>query len=195
MATIFLDRDGVINENRPDYVKSWNEFCFLPGAKEALAVLSQAGHRLIVCTNQAGIARGMISRDTVEDIHHRMLAEIGKAGGSIERVYYCPHGKEEGCCCRKPRPGMLWRARDELGLDLQGALFIGDSISDIQAALAAGVYPILVLTGLGRQHLRDHASEATGTFQIAVSLQHTAELLLQEWTHAVREQFDTTLLM
>jgi D-glycero-D-manno-heptose 1,7-bisphosphate phosphatase len=179
MSTIFLDRDGVINENRSDYVKSWGEFCFLAGSKEAIAMLTTAGHRIIVCTNQAGVARGHLSRETVENIHRRMVAEIAQAGGRIERVYYCPHGKDESCSCRKPRPGMLLRARDELGIDLHDAIFIGDSISDIQAALAAGVHPILVLTGLGMEHLREHFQEADGPFHIAESLKNTAEIILQ----------------
>jgi D-glycero-D-manno-heptose 1,7-bisphosphate phosphatase len=181
MPTIFLDRDGVINENRSDYVKSWNEFCFLPGSKEAIANLTKAGYRIVVCTNQAGVARGIIPVETVEDIHRRMIAEIAKAGGIIERVYYCPHGKDENCSCRKPRPGMLLRARNELGLDMHDALFIGDSISDIRAALAAGVHPILVLTGLGMEQLREHSHEADGSFEIAGNLKQTVEIILQRF--------------
>jgi D-glycero-D-manno-heptose 1,7-bisphosphate phosphatase len=181
MSTIFLDRDGVINENRSDYVKHWSEFCFLPGSKEAMAMLTHAGHRIIVCTNQAGIARGNVSRETVEEIHRRMVAEIAEAGGTIEQVYYCPHGKDEKCFCRKPRPGMLLRARDELGLNMRDSLFIGDSISDINAALAAGVHPILVLTGLGREHLREYGHEVDGSFAIAMSLKHITEMILQGW--------------
>lgn len=179
MSTIFLDRDGVINENRPGYVKNWSEFCFLPGSKEAIANLTKAGYRIVVCTNQAGVAKGIIPIDTVEDIHRRMVAEIAEAGGRIERVYYCPHGKDENCSCRKPRPGMLLRARDELGIDMNDAIFIGDSISDMHAALAAGVHPILVLTGLGIEHLREYCHEAHGPIHIAVSLKHTAEMILQ----------------
>lgn len=178
MSTIFLDRDGVINENRSDYVKSWSEFRFLPGSKEAIAMLTHASHRIIVCTNQAGIARGILSRDTVEEIHRRMVAEIAKAGGRIERIYYCPHGKDENCFCRKPRPGMLLRARDELGIDMHDAKFIGDSISDIRAAFAAGVHPILVLTGLGMEHLHECFYEAHEPFHIAESLKHASEMIL-----------------
>ena len=191
MSTIFLDRDGVINENRSDYVKSWSEFCFLPGSKEAIAMLTHAGHRIVVCTNQAGIARGSIPQETVEDIHRRMVAEIAEAGGIIERIYYCPHGKDENCFCRKPRPGMLLRARDELGIDMQNALFIGDSISDIHAALAADVHPILVLTGLGMEHLRKHCHEAHGPFHIAASLKHIAEIILHGLNVYHFEYFDT----
>jgi D-glycero-D-manno-heptose 1,7-bisphosphate phosphatase len=178
MSTIFLDRDGVINENHPDYVKSWSEFRFLPGSKEAIAILTHAGHRIVVCTNQAGIARGIVSRDTVEEIHSRMVVEITKEGGGIERIYYCPHGKDENCFCRKPRPGMLLRARDELGIDVHDAVFIGDSISDIRAAIAAGVYPFLVLTGLGREHLHECCHEALEPFHIAERLKHAAEMIL-----------------
>lgn len=180
MSTIFLDRDGVINENRSDYVKSWDEFRFLPGSKEAIAELTNAGHRIIVCTNQAAIARGIISVETVEEIHCRMVAEISEAGGIIERVYYCPHGKDENCFCRKPCPGMLLRARDELGIDLNDALFIGDSITDVRAGLAAGARTVLVLTGLGREQLREHFHEANGPFHVAMSLKHTAGVILQE---------------
>lgn len=181
MSTIFLDRDGVINENRSDYVKCWSEFRFLPGAQEAIAKLTQAGHRLIVCTNQAGIARGIISVETVHDIHRRMQAEIVAAGGHLEKVYYCPHGKDERCDCRKPRPGMLLRARDELAIDLNDALFVGDSLTDIRAGIAAGVqHPMLVLTGLGREQLREHYQEANGPFLISMSLKHAADVILQK---------------
>jgi D-glycero-D-manno-heptose 1,7-bisphosphate phosphatase len=148
VSTVFLDRDGVINEKLPGYVRHWDEFRFLPGAREAIARLTAAGHRIIVCTNQAGIASGELSIENLETIHQRMLAEIEKAGGHIERIYYCPHGKHEGCACRKPQPGMLLRARDELGCDLSDAVFVGDAITDVQAAIAAGVVPFQSLTGL-----------------------------------------------
>ncbi len=179
MSIIFVDRDGVINENRSDYVKSWDEFRFLPGSKEAIVRLTRAGHRIIVCTNQACIARGIISVETVEDIHRRMLAEITQAGGKIERIYYCSHGKDENCFCRKPRPGMLLRARDELGIDMNDAIFIGDSITDVCAGVAAGVQAVLVLTGLGRDQLREHSHKANGPFQITMSLKHAADIILQ----------------
>lgn len=179
MSTIFLDRDGVINENRPDYVKSWDEFRFLPGSREAIAKLTRAGHRLIVCTNQAGIARGIISTAVIEEIHHRMATEIAKLGGHIEKVYYCPHSKYENCICRKPRPGLLLRARDELALDLTDAVFIGDSITDIRAGLAARVNTMLVLTGLGMDQLRNHYQEANGTFYVFKNLVDVSEAILK----------------
>ncbi len=179
MSTIFLDRDGVINENRSDYVKSWGEFRFLPSVHEAIVTLTRAGHRIIVCTNQAGVAKGLISRGTVEDIHSRMQASIAESGGRIERVYYCPHGKQEGCACRKPQPGMLLQAKDELEIDLNDAIFVGDSISDVRAGLAVGVRTMLVLTGLGVEQLRDHYHEADGPFLVTMSLKHATDAILQ----------------
>ena len=178
MSTIFLDRDGVINENRSDYVKSWSEFRFLPGVPEAISQLTQAGHRIIVCTNQAGIARGSMSVEAVEDIHHRMRTELARQGGLIEHVYYCPHGKDEQCRCRKPLPGLLFRARDERGLDLRDAVFIGDSITDVRAGQAAGIRTVLVLTGLGVEQLRDHHHEVHDAFFVASNLTHATRAIL-----------------
>jgi D-glycero-D-manno-heptose 1,7-bisphosphate phosphatase len=179
VSTIFLDRDGVINENRVDYVKSWSEFRFLPGSREAIAKLTQAGHQIVVCTNQAGVARGSISMETVDEIHRRMMASISEVGGKIEKVYCCPHGKDEDCACRKPRPGMLLLARDELGLDMQDAVFIGDSITDIRAGLAAGIHTVLVLSGLGLEQFRARHHEVEGSFRISMNLKHAAELVLK----------------
>ena len=179
MTTIFLDRDGVINENRSDYVQSWNEFRFLPGSREAIAKLTRAGHRIIVCSNQAGVAKGCISPETVEDIHRHMLAEIQDVGGVIEKVYYCPHSKDANCNCRKPRPGMLLRASSELGLDMSDAVFIGDSITDIRAGQAAGIHTVLVLTGLGMEQFRECHHEVDRPFRITVNLQHAVEVILE----------------
>jgi histidinol-phosphate phosphatase family protein len=179
MSTIFLDRDGVINENRSDYVKSWSEFRFLPGSREAIAKLTQAGHRIVVCTNQAGIARGTISIQTVEEIHRRMIESISEVGAKIEKVYYCPHDRDGDCSCRKPRPGMLLRARDELDIDLHDAVFIGDSITDIRAGLAAGIHTVLVLSGLGLEQFREHLHEVNGPFRICINLMHAVELVLK----------------
>jgi D-glycero-D-manno-heptose 1,7-bisphosphate phosphatase len=179
VTTIFLDRDGVINENRADYVKSWDEFRFLPGTRESIARLTRAGHRIVVCSNQAGIARGIVAQETVEEIHRRMIAGIEEMGGAIEKVYYCSHAKDANCPCRKPRPGQLLRARDELGIDLKDAIFIGDSMTDVRAGLAAGVHPILVLTGLGMEQFRDHHHEANGPFRIFMSLKDATDSILQ----------------
>ncbi len=192
MSTIFLDRDGVINENRTDYVKNWHEFHFLTDSREAIAKLTHAGHRIIVCTNQAGIARGHVSIETVEEIHRRMIASVAEFGGVIEKVYYCPHGKDENCACRKPRPGMLLQARDELGIDLSDALFIGDSMTDVRAGIAAGVDAVLVLTGLGIEQFREHFNEVEGAFRISRSLKHAAEYILQGLHKGSQRMFESS---
>jgi D-glycero-D-manno-heptose 1,7-bisphosphate phosphatase len=174
-----MDRDGVINENRSDYVKSWDEFRFLAGSREAIAALTRAGHRIVVCTNQAGVAQGLISTDTMEDIHRRMLAAIEEVGGVIEKVYACTHSKNADCDCRKPRPGMLLRASRELDLDMSDAIFIGDSITDMQAGSAAGVRTMLVLTGLGMEHYRLYYQQTNRPFHVALNLKHAVDIILQ----------------
>ena len=179
MSTVFLDRDGVINENLPGYVRHWDEFCFIPGACDAIARLTAAGHRIIVCTNQAGIATGELSKQSLEEIHQRMLAEIEKAHGYVERVYHCPHGKQVGCFCRKPRPGLLLRARSELGCDLTDAVFVGDSMTDVQAAIGAGVFPMLVLTGRGVEQLQRHASDVQRPFLVKEDLLAASDAILR----------------
>jgi D-glycero-D-manno-heptose 1,7-bisphosphate phosphatase len=182
VSTIFIDRDGVINENRADYVKSWDEFHFLPGSREAIAALTKAGHRIIVCTNQAGVAQGLISLETMEDIHRRMLAAVEEVGGLIDKVYACTHSKTADCDCRKPRPGMLLRASRELDLDMSDAVFIGDSITDVQAGSAAGVRTMLVLTGLGTEHYQQHVQEIDHSCSVALNLKHAVDIILQGCT-------------
>jgi histidinol-phosphate phosphatase family protein len=144
--TVILDRDGVLNR-RPDrarYVTSAEEFTWLPGALEALRVLNQAGYRVLVVTNQAGIARGEMTAADLEEVHARMRSEAAEAGGEVERVYHCPHGWDEGCECRKPAPGMLFQAQRDFDLDLTRTPFIGDDERDREAAEAAGCPSILV---------------------------------------------------
>ena len=138
--TIFLDRDGVLNEKPPraEYVKTWDEFKWMPGSLEALRVLKASGYKVIVISNQAGIARGVMSEASLTDIHDRMTFDIREAGGEIEAMYYCPHGWDEGCKCRKPSPGMLYQAQRDHHLDLSRTCFIGDDERDAEAAEAAG---------------------------------------------------------
>jgi D-glycero-D-manno-heptose 1,7-bisphosphate phosphatase len=150
---IFLDRDGVINFNRSDHVKSWSEFEFLPGVLLALRRLSSLEWPVVVISNQAAIGRGLVSRETVEGIHHRMMQLVERAGGRIDAAFYCPHRPEDGCACRKPAPGMLLQAADALGLDLAKSYLVGDAVTDMQAARVAGCYSILVETGRGKDQL------------------------------------------
>lgn len=148
---VFLDRDGVINENRDDYVKDWTEVRFIPGALAALACLSTLPFSIVLITNQSAIGRGILTLEQVEAIHRRLVTEIQAHGGRMDGVYYCPHHPDVGCDCRKPQPGLLYRAAQELELDLARSYLIGDAVSDVEAALAAGCRPILVLTGRGRE--------------------------------------------
>jgi len=137
---VILDRDGVLNTRPPraQYVTKWEEFQWLPGVKEALSVLSQAGYRIIVVSNQAGIGRGVMTEASLEAIHTRMKTEVLEAGGRIDAIYYCPHDWEDGCDCRKPKPGMLFQAQRDFNLDLSRTVFVGDDERDAQAAEAAG---------------------------------------------------------
>ena len=140
MKTIFLDRDGVINKNPPNrgYVCSWNDWTFLPNALEAINILTQCGFRILLATNQAGIGKGIFTEKQLADIHQRLLTKICDYGGHIEKIYYCPHHPDDGCPCRKPKPGMLKTAANEYGFDISDTFFIGDSITDISAAQSAG---------------------------------------------------------
>ena len=157
MKTIFLDRDGVINRNRDnDYVKSWDEFEFLPNSLKAIQLLTDAGYQLIVVTNQACINKGIISSQTLDEIHQQMVREIEEAGGRIHAIYYCPHREDEGCDCRKPKPGMLIQAAHEQTIDLSRTYLIGDSMSDIAAGRQVGCRSLLVLTGHGAKAYQQH---------------------------------------
>jgi D-glycero-D-manno-heptose 1,7-bisphosphate phosphatase len=175
---IFIDRDGVICYNRADYVKRWAEFAFLPSALDALARVAKSEYAVVVITNQSGINRGRVLPETVEDIHRRMVAAIEEAGGRIDAVYICPHRPDEGCDCRKPLPGMLRRAAEELGLDLDRSFLVGDALEDVQAGLAAGVRPYLVLTGRGQVHRALVEREAKGYAEIARDLSAAVDAIL-----------------
>ena len=146
---IFLDRDGVINRNRPDHVKSWAEFEFLPGVLDALRRLAQLEWPVVVISNQAIVGRGLVSRQTIDEISEQMTSVVWRVGGRIDQVFYCPHSPEEHCECRKPRPGLLLNAASEMGLDLTRSFFVGDAESDVRAAQAVGCRPVLVKTGRG----------------------------------------------
>ena len=149
MKVIFLDRDGVINRYPGDkqYVTSLRKFRFLPGVKKAIALLTKSGFRIFIASNQAGVGRGIYSQRTLDAITAKMLSDIEIAGGRITKVYYCTHRKDEGCSCRKPRPGMLKRAAKEFKFSLKNAYFVGDTFRDLFTAKNAGCKPILVLSG------------------------------------------------
>lgn len=153
MPVVFLDRDGVINENRDDHVKSWDEFRFIPGTLSAIHMLREAGFHVFVVTNQAVVGRGMMTPAMLEDIHDRMVTSISAAGGKIHDIRYCPHTPEQDCSCRKPKPGMLLDLAARWHVDLSHAFLVGDALTDIEAATSAGCRSILVKTGRGTEQL------------------------------------------
>jgi D-glycero-D-manno-heptose 1,7-bisphosphate phosphatase len=150
VGAIFLDRDGVINENRADHVKNWGEFEFIPGALESIRCLTETGLPIFVVTNQAAVSRDLMSVETLNDIHERMKAAIRGAGGQITHVYYCPHDNHEDCDCRKPGPGMLRQAAKDFPIDLSKSFLVGDAWTDVAAGVSVGARSILLMTGRGR---------------------------------------------
>jgi D-glycero-D-manno-heptose 1,7-bisphosphate phosphatase len=150
MALIILDRDGVINEDSEDYIRSLADWHPIPGSIEAMAALSRAGNMLAIATNQSGLSRGYFGLDELEAIHGELRRQVEALGGQVAGIFYCPHLPEEGCICRKPGTGLLQAMEAELGVSAGNALFVGDSLKDLQAARAFGCRPVLVRSGKGR---------------------------------------------
>ena len=148
---IVLDRDGVINEDSPEFVKSADEWRPLPGALDAIARLTQAGWRCVVLTNQSGLARGKFGYSELFAMHRKCERALAARGGRIEGWFFCPHGPDDGCACRKPATGLYDQASRALHVDLTAAPSVGDSLRDLDAAKAAGATPILVRTGNGHR--------------------------------------------
>jgi len=162
---IFLDRDGVICENRSDYIKSWDEFIFLPRTLEAMRRIAATEFVVLVTTNQSVVSRGLTTEATVRDIHTRMMEAIARAGGRIDHVYFCPHTDADRCDCRKPRTGMYEQGKREWDIDLARSYVVGDAEEDVAAARTIGAQPILVLTGRGKtQHARVIENHHTGYY-------------------------------
>ncbi len=141
---VILDRDGIINYDSPNYIKSPEEWIPIPGSLEAIAALTEAGFRIAVATNQSGVARGLYSLQTLDAIHQKMLKMIGECGGEIEKIVYCPHHPEQKCFCRKPKPGMLLEISEYFDEPLDNIPYIGDRLTDVQAARTVGAIPILI---------------------------------------------------
>ena len=148
---ILLDRDGVINFDSPEYIKDPGEWRPLPGSVNAIVHLRSAGYLVDICSNQAGVARGKLSGADLDAIDAKMANVLSASGTRLNAVHYCPHQPSDACECRKPQPGMLLAAMQELGIPAEETLFVGDSLRDVQAALAAHCQPVLVRTGNGRR--------------------------------------------
>ncbi|MEN8220000.1 MAG: D-glycero-beta-D-manno-heptose 1,7-bisphosphate 7-phosphatase [Pseudomonadota bacterium] len=150
---VILDRDGVINYDSDEYIKSSCEWEAIPGSLNAIARLNQAGYRVVVASNQSGLGRGLFTLDELHQIHQKMHKELSEVGGTIEAIFFCPHSPNDDCQCRKPRPGLFHDIAKRLGISLINVPAVGDSRRDLQAASAAGAKPILVRTGKGLRTL------------------------------------------
>jgi len=149
MKLVILDRDGTINQDSDEFVKSPDEWIPLPGALEAIAKLNHAGWQVVIASNQSGLGRGLFDVVALNAMHARMHKLLAAAGGRVEAIFYCPHAPEEGCACRKPLPGLFVQIGERFGVDLSGVPVAGDSVRDLQAGVAAGCEPHLILTGKG----------------------------------------------
>ncbi len=150
---VILDRDGVINEDSDDFIKSPSEWIPIPNSLQAIAALNKAGHQVVIATNQSGIARGLFTEQDLTAIHQKMQVALAAVGGHIDGIFYCPHHPDEGCDCRKPRPEMLLQIAEQFKVDLRQALLIGDAERDILCAQAVDCPAWLVMTGKGMRVL------------------------------------------
>ncbi len=153
---VLLDRDGVINCDSDDYIKSVAEWQPIEGSLEGIALLNQQGYQIVVITNQSGIGRGFYSHETLEQMHAKMRRLLAEKGGSIAAIYYCPHLPGDHCDCRKPKPGMLHAFSNATGADFAGTYFVGDTWNDVATALAVNAIPLLVKTGKGMRTIAEH---------------------------------------
>lgn len=151
MKLIILDRDGVINHDSDQFIKSPDEWKPLPGSLEAIARLTQAGYRIVVATNQSGVGRGLFDMPTLNAIHEKMHKACAQVGGRIDAVFFCPHAADSDCECRKPKSGMIREIAERYAMDLKGVPSVGDSLRDLEASSRLGAQPILVLTGKGQK--------------------------------------------
>ena len=162
MKLVILDRDGTINHDSDAYIKSPEECRPIKGSLEGIARLTQAGYRIVVATNQSGIARGLFDTRTLFAIHDTLLRALAQVGGRIDAFFFCPHAAEAGCQCRKPQPGMLLEVARRFNVSLDDTFMVGDALRDLEAAAAAGARPVLVLTGKGAK-TRDEGKLPPGT--------------------------------
>lgn len=176
---IILDRDGVINRDSKAFVKSAEEWQPLPGSIDAIARLSQAGFTLAVASNQSGLARGLFDLAALDEMHGKLLELVKAAGGAIDYITVCPHGPDDGCDCRKPKPGMLERIGRRFGVALDEAIVIGDSLRDLEAGAEVGARTILVRTGNGRA-TEAGLTGALASIDVFDDLAAAAEHLLEE---------------
>jgi D-glycero-D-manno-heptose 1,7-bisphosphate phosphatase len=165
MKLIVLDRDGVINHDSDEFIKSPDEWKPIAGSLEAIARFTQLGYHVVVATNQSGVGRGLFDMDTLNAIHEKMVKSVAQAGGRIDAVFFCPHTNAEHCECRKPKPGMLVDIASRFNTDASEMPVVGDALRDLQAAAAVGAQPILVLTGKGEKTKNEALPPGTKIFK------------------------------
>lgn len=156
---LILDRDGVINIESPDFVKTPEEWIPIKGSLEAIGRLSQAGYEIVIITNQSGLGRGLFSADMLAKMHARMIDYVQQHGGKIQSILFCPHKPDEECECRKPKDGMYRQLSERLNISFNGVYSVGDSVRDLLAAQSAGASPVLVKTGNGKKSIKEIASK------------------------------------
>ena len=149
MKIIVLDRDGVINVDSDQFIKSPEEWVPIDGSLEAIARLNQSGWRVVVASNQSGVGRGLFGMDMLNAINARMIESLAQVGGRLDAIFFCPHAADSTCDCRKPKPGLLKQIESRFNVDMNGVPMVGDSLRDLQAGVAVGCVPYLVLTGKG----------------------------------------------
>lgn len=157
MKLIILDRDGVINYDSDQFIKSPDEWRAIPGSLEAIARLNQWGWRVVVASNQSGVGRGLFGMDTLNAINDKMVKSLAQVGGRLDAIFFCPHAADSTCACRKPKPGLFVQIAERFNVDLAGVPCVGDSLRDLQAGVAVGCQPYLVLTGKGLKTRDDPA--------------------------------------
>lgn len=177
---VFLDRDGVINHDSPDYIKDLDEFHLLSRSLKALKLLTERGWSVIIITNQSAVGRGLISLSGLDRIHTHLKKVVTDSGGGIADIFFCPHRPDEGCLCRKPKPTMIRQAADKYGIDLNTAVMVGDRATDIQCAQNAGCgRSILVRTGAGRMTEKELAQTGLRPSWIADDLYDAVEWIVE----------------
>ncbi|MEN9464174.1 MAG: hypothetical protein RL217_355 [Pseudomonadota bacterium] len=180
MKLIILDRDGVLNQDSDDYIKSVDEWIPLPGSMEAVGRLYQAGYQLAVATNQSGLARGYFSLTDLEAMHAKMAALAQARGGRFAHIAYCPHGPDSQCACRKPLPGLIHEIENALQTSAKGAWLVGDSIRDLEAGREAGCQPVLVRTGKGAKSERKLTESGLADALVFDDLAQFADFILAQ---------------
>lgn len=179
MPLVIIDRDGVINYDSDDYIKSAEEWEAIPGSLQAIARLSQSGFTVVVATNQSGLARGLFELEDFEAMNAKLVEQLAGFGGEIAGIFYCPHHPDDDCNCRKPKPGLIDAIENELGLAAAGAFFVGDSLKDLQAADCKSCQPILVKTGKGEATAAKLSKSMRDRIPVVADLSAAADYIIR----------------